>query len=134
MVPVSRKSLGQLRDNNLLLADSMPNLHSRTPPRHLILASPHFSYCCGMMAQGISCQQVFAPPPISGVLAMRENLLARQGPSQPPRECETCDPGVGPGRRMNKLPDRGWIEALTDSNLDCGADAHQITTASECSV
>ena len=33
---------------------------------------------------------VFAPPPIPDVFARCENLSARQGPSQRPRECEKC--------------------------------------------
>src|SRR5579863_10681480 len=55
----------------------------------------------GRWRRALACQQDFAPPPIQGVFARCENLLARQGPSQRPRECEKCGLAVRRG-----VPDR----------------------------
>jgi hypothetical protein len=61
-------------------------IDSRVQPAFLILPRDDGPGQC----LALSCQRVFAPQRIPGVFARSENLLARQGPSQHPRECEKC--------------------------------------------
>jgi hypothetical protein len=87
-----------------------------------------------MTAQGIVVPTGFRATAYTGCIGKVRKPVGAAKTKPAPAIAEKCGLGVGPGHRMKKLPDRGWIEALTDSNLDCGADARQMTTASGCSV
>ena len=83
------------------------NVHVTASSARLARISPAVAGC---WRRALSCQRVFAPPPVPGVFAQHlvygcENLLARQGPSQRPRPREKCAlaPAIGHARCGNLL-------------------------------